>query len=222
MKANFFRPAVAVFEAVFLPFMGTRLAKLHIVVPPAPLDESLPVVFVSNHVSWWDGFLLRALHRRLRPQAGFYTIMLERELRKHPYFRLMGCVGIEPGKEGSFDRAIDAVASRRGTDPGFCLSFFPQGRIWPATRRPLGFRTGIVHLLERLAPLQVVPVSLRIEPLNTMSPHAFVLAGAPRKIGPGQRIPTTKELESLVESTMDDLASRLERLGESATKGIAA
>jgi hypothetical protein len=36
-------------------------------------------------------------------------------------------------------------------------------------------------VLERLAPVQVVPVALRIEPLNTMSPHAFVLAGDPDK-----------------------------------------
>lgn len=222
MKANFFRPAVAVFEAVFLPFLATRLAKLHIVLPGTPLDESLPVVFVSNHVSWWDGFLLRALHRKMRPGAGFYTIMLERELRKHPYFRLMGCVGIEPGKTGSLDRAIESVASRRQADPGLCLSFFPQGRIWPAQRRPLGFRTGIVRVLERLAPVQVVPVALRIEPLNTMSPHAFVLAGEPVSIDPLQQIPTTKELEALVHATLDDLAARLDRLGESASRGIAA
>lgn len=221
MKANFFRPAVAVFEAMFLPFLATRLARLHLVAPSTQLDESLPVVFVSNHMSWWDGFLLRALHRKLRPRAGFFTIMLERELRKHPYFRLLGCVGIEPGRPGSLDRAIDAVASRRGTDPGFCLAFFPQGRIWPATRRPLGFRTGIVRVLERLAPVQVVPVALRIEPLNTMSPHAFVLAGDPVRIEPGHPVPTTRELESLVQAAMDDLAGRLERLGESAAKGVA-
>lgn len=217
MRPRFFPPAVAVFEAVFRPFSATRFSAVHIETESVELDPSLPVVLVSNHVSWWDGFLVRALQRRLRPKAPLFTVMLGRELRKHPYFRLMGCVGIEPGIRGSFDLALESIAGERARFPDLCLAFFPQGRIQTAQRRPLKFRSGVLEAIRKLSPVQVVPVGLRIEPLNTMAPHAFVATGPVLRFGPGDA-PNLAGIESAVRTVLDDLAERLDRLGEDARR----
>jgi len=216
MRPVFFRPAVAVFESVFLPFLRSRL-RFHTFLPENGPDPSLPIVFVSNHVSWWDGFLLREVHRRVRPHAPFHTVMLERELSKHPCFRLLGCHGLVPGRAPSWKAILADLSAIRSSHPELCIAFYPQGRIWPAQRRPLGFQPGIRQLLRRLAPVQVVPVGLRFEPLNTQSPHAFASVGPPSRVEAGT-IPDLGTLERLVEERLDALETHLLELGEAAAE----
>lgn len=217
MNPRFFRPVAAVFEAVFNPYMACRLRGPILHGQPPVLDDALPLVLLLNHVSWWDGFLARALQRRLRPAGSFHTVMLERELRKHPYFRLMGCAGVEPGDPASWRKARQDLSVRRRKDRDFCLAFFPQGAIWPADRRPLGFKPGILRLLRDLAPVQVVPAGIRIEPLNTHVPNAFASLGSALRVD-ADRIPTLSGLEGAVQERLDDLDGWLATRGEAALR----
>ena len=215
MRTRFFRPAAAVFEAIFNPYMACRLRGpiLHGHLPV--LDDDLPLVLLLNHISWWDGFLARAIQRGLRPEGSFHTVMLERELRKHPYFRLMGCAGVEPGDPSSWRKSRQNLSLRRRQDPRFCLAFFPQGAIWPSDRRPLGFKPGILRLLRDLAPVQVVPAGIRIEPLNTHLPNAFASLGPAQRVD-ADHIPTLPSLEDAVQEQLDDLDAWLSAQGEAA------
>jgi 1-acyl-sn-glycerol-3-phosphate acyltransferase len=219
VKPVFFRPAVAVFESVFRPFLRSRV-RFRAFLPERPPDPSLPVVFVSNHVSWWDGFLLREVHRRVRPEAPFHTVMLERELSKHPYLRFLGCHGLVPGNANSWKAVQSDLSEIRTKDPSLCVAFYPQGRIWPAQRRPLGFQPGIRQLLRRLAPVQVVPVGLRFEPLNTQSPNVFAALGPAFRVE-ADGVPDLASLERLVEERLDALDAHLLALGEDAVAATA-
>lgn len=214
VKGSFHPLAARAFEAVFLPFMARRL-ELHLQTAAVRIDPDIPAVFAANHVSWWDGFLVRALQRRLRPHDPLHTLMLERELRTRPFFRLLGCVGVEPGKAGSFTTALDELSRRRERDPASSYAFFPQGRIWPAQKRPLGFRRGIEPLLARLAPVQLVAVGIRFEPLNTLRPHAFVRCGKTLLVEKDRSV-SSREVEALVQGVLDELSRRLDLLGEDA------
>ena len=218
MKTRFVPQAAAVFDAVFDPFLSTRIAKLHVQAPPSPIPSGRPLVLVANHVSWWDGFLLRALQRRLRPGAHLHTVMLERELAKNPWFRLMGCHGLVPGDRSSWKSILGTIAVEAAVRPDLCVSFFPQGRIWPAQKRPLGFRRGLEQLIGTLPDPIVVPVALRFEPLNTLSPHVFVRVGEP-VLSPVGDVAGAKHWERLVQDLLDEQAAQLDHLGEDARHG---
>ena len=130
------------FELLFRPWMHRRLDGIHMRGDEAGgwLPE-IPVLLVANHVSWWDGFLLREVHRRLRPDAPLHVVMTESELRRIPIFQWMGAVPLGDSRLAA--RALlEDLRQRIDARPDAVIGFFPQGRIWPSHRRPLGFRRG--------------------------------------------------------------------------------
>ena len=209
--------AWSAFDAVFGPFRRMALARI-LIAPPDPPPAG-PIAFVANHVSWWDGFLLRELQRAIAPDATPYTVMLERELRTRPLLRALGGVGIEPGVRASIRSALRTLEDARAkAGDRFCLFYFPQGRIWPSHRRPLGFVPGCSRIIARLAPVTIVPVALHLEPLNRLAPTACVRAGTPIGVGPGAAAPSEAELEqrvtALLERTLAQAAEAGENLAE--------
>lgn len=173
------RVAWAGFELAFRPWMRRRLDGVHVRgAGNAAWVPAMPLLLVANHVSWWDGFLLREVHRRVRPGAPLHVVMSARELRRHPYLGLLGAVPLERTRVGP-RRLLDALAARVDAHPEAVLGYFPQGRLWPSHRRPLEFSRGAAWLAGRLSPLAVVPVGLHLQPLARPAPAAFVSVGRP-------------------------------------------
>ena len=210
MNSRFSRPAVAAFELFFRPWMRRRVHAVRIAfaAPPPPTDR--PLLLAANHVSWWDGFVLREVQRTLRPGAPMYTVMSSAELARFPYFRLMGVVGVDPASAGSVSRAVGFLRARLRERPESTVVFFPQGRVWPSHRRPLGFRRGVEVFARRLS-AHVLPVGIHAEPLNTVAPTFFVSVGK----GMDGRV-AAEELERRVEKEIDAVLGFLAEHGEDA------
>jgi len=202
------------FETFFRPWMRRRLDGVHVrgVDGAGWVPASVPVLLVANHVSWWDGFLLRDVHRRLRPDAPFHVVMTETELRRFPLFRWMGALPLDDGPMAARG-LLREMQARVGQDPAPVFGYFPQGRIWPAHRRPLGFRRGVAWLAARVAPIALVPVALHLEPMTRPGPAAFVSVGRPRLVR-GTFDPDV--LEADVTALADELLRWTSRHGEDA------
>ncbi|TVP43126.1 MAG: hypothetical protein EA350_14185 [Gemmatimonadales bacterium] len=184
--------AWGLFEIGFRPWLRRQLAGIHLAgvddaaaaIQANPSAAGAPVVFVANHTSWYDGFLLREVHRRLRPASPLRSIMLHAELSRSRTLRWIGGTSLDPDRPATLRGALRELDALR--DQGVVISFFPQGRIFPATRRPLGFRPGVRLVLRRLAPVTVLPVAIHLEMGNLPRPTAWILAGTPEWI-PGHR-----------------------------------
>lgn len=170
------------------------------------------VLLVGNHSSWWDGFMHWQMSRFLRLDRPHYTVMLQRHLDGAPALRLLGGVGIAPGSHAGVRRALTQLAHVRAQRSSFSVSLFPQGAIWPSSRRPLGFQSGAAALARPLLPCSMLPVAVHIEPGTRPKPSVFVLAG------PALTIRTTADLrrgwEAAVVRTADGLLEFLQRHGE--------
>ena len=177
---------------------------------PLVLDPQRPVIVVSNHVSWWDGFLLRAVQRRLRPRAPLHTVMLDRELKRRPLLRALGAVGIDPVNPASVAHAVETLSARIKRRPDSMILYFPQGQIRPSHIRPLGFLRGIELFARHLPPADILPIGIHLEPLNTISPHAFISAGELRN----SRDVKASDLEREVERQLDSIREFIGEHGE--------
>jgi len=227
--------AWGLFEIGFRPWLRRQLAGVHLAgvedaasaMAANPAAAGAPVLFVANHTSWYDGFLLRDVHRRLRPGSPLRSIMLHSELSRSRTLRWIGGTSLDPDRPATLRGALRELDALR--DQGVVVSFFPQGRIFPATRRPLGFRSGVELVVRRLAPLTVLPVAIHLEMGNLPRPTAWILAGAPAWV-PGRRtgspggdpadtgVPAVgaDALEAQVNGLLDRVQGLLHRHGEGA------
>jgi 1-acyl-sn-glycerol-3-phosphate acyltransferase len=205
------------FEVAFRPWLRTRLAGIHMGGIPVPgdLDPSLPLLLVANHTSWFDGFLLREIHRSLRPTGPLHTIMLERELRGRPILRMLGGMGFDPERPATFRTVVRGLERIPARPVAPTISFFPQGRIFPSFRIPLGFHGGVELLARRLGASHILPVGIHLEGGNRTRPRAFLSAGPLVTVTAGDP-PPARELELLVEEETHRIRSFLSRWGEDA------
>jgi 1-acyl-sn-glycerol-3-phosphate acyltransferase len=211
-RLTYSRFAWRVMDLALGPRMKLAVHRLFLAGLPRELDEDLPLLLVANHTSWWDGFLIRKAQEQIRREDDFHPVMLDQELRKRPFLRLLGAQGLTPGSSASFRRLLRRFQARREHSGDFTVLFFPQGRIWPSHRRPLGFQPGIRLVAEALAPATTLPLALHIQPGRYPAPLAFLSFGEPIR-GDGSP-PTGEELEDRVARELDAIHHFLARHGE--------
>ncbi len=118
------------------------------------VDEGKPVLVISNHFSWFDGFIQLQLNNKFLFRK-YHIMMLEGQLRKHLFLRAGGCFSISKGKKGvveSLKYSIDILRDKKNL-----LVLFPQGEIQSMHTQPLEFEKGIGYILKELGDtIQVV------------------------------------------------------------------
>ncbi|MEO9893275.1 1-acyl-sn-glycerol-3-phosphate acyltransferase [Aurantibacter sp.] len=109
-------------------------------------DKGLPILMISNHFSFYDGFIqillnLKVFKRRL------HFMMLEKELRKNMLLTKLGACSISKGKRSSLESLDYAVEVLEDKENMFL--FFPQGKIQSIYTRDFTFEKGLLtHILE--------------------------------------------------------------------------
>ena len=204
--------AVAAFEFIFRPWMRMRLGEILMTGLGSPIVGGKPLLLVANHASWWDGFVGREVQRRLRPGGPMYSVMSETELARRPFLRFMGAIGIHPRSPRLVRDALRGLESLCRLHPLSTVLYFPQGRIWPSHRRPLGFEPGIGLFARKLDGV-VVPMGIHLEPLNRQAPTVFVSVGEP--MPPDADV---RDLETAVEAEIDLILDFVSSAGEDAPR----
>lgn len=163
--------------------------------------SGLPLIIFANHSSWWDG--LAAFQISRAGGLDSYVMMEERHLRRYFLFRGLGAFSIVREDPRAAYRSLEYASGLLREDGGRSLWMFPQGKIVPAGRRPLGFYPGIAKLLEMTGPCRVVPVVFRYEFEGDFKPSVYGLAGSPRESKTGE-IPVLEDLERSMESCLNE------------------
>ncbi len=153
-------------------FASVRWAALD---EPAGWDRSVPVLFVSNHTNWWDGFFSFVLTQEFgthlpHPHGGGEPRSLSRvqahrdaaAASRQPH----GCLG-GPARA---DRVLR---------PGAALWIYPQGQRRPAGEQPMPARAGrgTPRGPARRVPLRICPVAFRYPFMSEQLPEAIALVG---------------------------------------------
>ena len=204
------------FDAGFGWWRRGRLGGVHVAgLPHADALPPGPLLVVANHVSWWDGFLVREVHRALRPEGAFHTVMLQRQLERHGFLRWLGAIPIAPGLAGGHRTLLDALRRIGRESPGPLVLFFPQGELRPAHARPLGFQPGVRAVWRALGEAAVLPVAIHLAPGKTPGHEVWISAGP--VIPPGDPAGgDARVLERAVEDQLDRIFSFLALHGERA------
>jgi len=139
-----------------------------------------PVLLVSNHCAWWDPLVVLYLETFVFGGV-WYAMMDATNLRRLPFFGLIGAFGVD------LDAPADGAAAMKYSArllkaPGQAVWIFPQGGERPQTLRPLGFRAGSAEVA-RIARVPTVPIALRYEFVHAERPELLIDIGAPMAFG---------------------------------------
>ena len=170
----------------------------------AALDPTRPVIGCVNHNNWWDGFVLYVLSHRLISQREMFVAMEEKNLRRYPFFRWMGCFGVDlenpraalPGVRYAVRLLADKAQQR-------LVWFFVQGKlVSPAA--PITVKPG-AEMIARRTGAQLLPLVIRYAWLAESRPSIFVRIGAPLSPTPEQPDALAHRLQALVLELDTDL-----------------
>jgi len=213
------RPVVALFELLFRPWMRRRLSGIYITGLPRTVPDDRPILFIANHLGWWDGFVLREVQRQIRPRSPLFITMTGENLRKFSGLRLMGSIDVGRDSPTALRRALRFFEEQRQASADFTTVLFPQGALWPARRRPIAFRRGISTFVRILSPVTVIPVAIDYELFDRPTPGAFLSVGKPILIEGDadiEALGSTEHLEQALTEELDTLAAFLDWHGDDA------
>jgi len=110
-------------------------------------EKGLPVLLISNHISWWDGFWVVYLNIKLFHRK-FYFMMLEEELRKRMYLNKSGGYSVRKGARSilkSLDYTVELLKDKKSL-----VLMFPQGKIESIHNQRISFEKGIEYVLKKV------------------------------------------------------------------------
>ncbi|ASB49846.1 lysophospholipid acyltransferase family protein [Alkalitalea saponilacus] len=110
-------------------------------------------LIIGNHVSWWDGFWVYYLNKRLLKKQ-FHAMMLEEELKARRFLSKIGCFSVHPGKRSVVESLNYAVELLQ--EPGNLVLLYPQGRIASFSAGVLPFEPGIEYIAKKSGIKQVL------------------------------------------------------------------
>lgn len=109
-------------------------------------EKGLPILMISNHFSFYDGFIQILLNFKIFKRR-FNFMMLEKELRKNMVLTKIGASSISKGKRSSIaslDYAVEMLQDKENL-----FLFFPQGKIKSIYTTEFIFEKGLLsHVLK--------------------------------------------------------------------------
>ncbi|XYH99135.1 lysophospholipid acyltransferase family protein [Sorangium sp. So ce1128] len=151
------------------------------------LSAEAPLLLVANHSSWWDPLVILHVSQHLLGADG-YAMMNADNLRRLPFFALVGAFGVDLDLPSDGMAAI-RYAARLLERPGRAVWIFAQGQERPSDERPLGFRAGAAQVARAARRARVLPVALRYEFAGEERPRLYLAIGEPVAPPLGSREP---------------------------------
>lgn len=162
---------------VFIPYMNNLLKKnfshFYLVnnFPDIPEDKGL--IITPNHISWWDGFFAEYLFKKYL-NRNLYIMMLEEQLKRYWFFRMLGAYSINPASPLSIRETVN-YTREVVADPKNFIVTFPQGEIESFEKRPLTLRRGLNFIVKGIEKdFLVLPVGFKIQYYNEKYPSIIV------------------------------------------------
>jgi len=105
------------------------------------------LIITPNHFSWWDGFLIEFLMRKISKRK-LYILMLEEQLRKFWFFKYLGAFSIKPESLNSIKESLNYSKTILNSASNF-LAFYPQGEIQKYETENLKLKRGLLTLTDK-------------------------------------------------------------------------
>ncbi|HPT13699.1 MAG TPA: lysophospholipid acyltransferase family protein [Bacteroidales bacterium] len=135
-------------------------------------DKGLPILLISNHTTWWDGFWAMVLNLDIFRRK-FHFMMLEEQLRRHRYFNYSGGFSVKKGARSAAESI--AYCAELLSEPGNLVLLFPQGVLTSVHQRQPSFQKGVERILSQVQhDVQVIFAAHLTDYLSHKKPTLYI------------------------------------------------
>lgn len=109
-----------------------------------PFNPNQSILLLSNHFSWWDGFLIFHLNK-LYFKKNFHVMVLEETAKKVKFLKYLGAFGIQKNAKSLFESL--EYAGKLLDNPDNLLLIFPQGELHSHHQHQINFEKGLTRII---------------------------------------------------------------------------
>lgn len=135
-------------------------------------DRDLPVLLISNHISWWDGFWVMYLNMKVLKRK-FHFMMLESQLRIHRISNHCGGYSVNK-KAKSIIESLKYTCELLNNPKNLTL-IFPQGEIQSLHNQHFEFGNGVEWILkDRGGKVQILFIANLVDYFSSPKPSVNI------------------------------------------------
>ena len=135
-------------------------------------NKELPVLLISNHFSWWDGFFITSFNRQKLGKR-FHVMMEEKQLNDNRILNYGGVYSIRKHSKDvvkSLQYTINLLNNQNNL-----VALFPQGKFESKYQHPLHFEKGLGWILKKLpGKVQFIFMANQVEYFDSGKPLLFM------------------------------------------------
>lgn len=136
-------------------------------------DRNLPVLIISNHISWWDGFWAEYLNLKIFHRKYFYFMMLEEQLKKNRFLNFTGGFSVKK-KTKSVIETLNYTSELLYDNRNIVL-MFPQGEIQSLYNDDIRFDKGLEYILKKnKGKIQIIFLVSLVDYFSQQKPSLFM------------------------------------------------
>jgi 1-acyl-sn-glycerol-3-phosphate acyltransferase len=145
--------------------------------------NDLPLINISqgllvtpNHFSWWDGFFVYWLNKKIIRKK-LFVMMLEEQLKRYWFFQKLGCYSIDLNDSKKLITSLKYTIELIQNSDNM-VTIYPQGEIQFYEQRPVNLRNGIDFLAKKsTVDFQILPIAFKIHYINERLPIVYARFG---------------------------------------------
>jgi len=138
--------------------------------------EEASLIITPNHFSWWDGFLVDFLARKIMNRK-IHVLMLENQLAKYWFFRFVGAFSIDLGNKKTMIQTFRYTKEILKNKANFIV-IYPQGKIEPFDSVN-EIKEGVKVFAGLAENTLILPVAFKIQFNEEMKPDIYSIFGKP-------------------------------------------
>jgi 1-acyl-sn-glycerol-3-phosphate acyltransferase len=134
-------------------------------------EKNLPILLISNHTSWWDGFWAMYINLKVLKRK-YHFMMLEDQLRKYWFFNYTG--GFSVNKKSR--NVLETIQYTRKvlSDNKNMVLLFPQGEIQSMHNQNIEFENGLERILkDKEGKVQIVFLANLVDNFSDRKPGIY-------------------------------------------------
>lgn len=111
---------------------------------PVEFDENRSILLLSNHLSWWDGFLIFHINK-IYFKKNFHVMITEDNYLKVWFLKYLGCFSVKKNSKSIIETL--EYAGRLLDEPRNLVLIFPQGKLYSGHTEEIQFQKGLMNMI---------------------------------------------------------------------------